>query len=153
MKIITCLFVFQKRIKTLMTNMAAMVSEEVRDANALIPVLSDLQLIQDQSELTLTAVCWQGRLTASAVGQIVGLQSEEIKQMASEYAEKVSVRGVSSSPRKRDHRIIVTEGFGQLKRDQGRLEHLMQLLMDPRHMTFFRLDPGHMTSSCPFSAV
>ncbi|XP_077129542.1 coiled-coil domain-containing protein 93 isoform X1 [Ranitomeya variabilis] len=32
----------------------------------------------------------QGRLTASMVGQIVGLQSHEIKQMASEYAEKQS---------------------------------------------------------------
>lgn len=29
---------------------------------------------------------------ASAVGQIVGLQSQEIKQMVSEYAEKVSRR-------------------------------------------------------------
>uniref|UniRef100_A0A667Z8A1 Coiled-coil domain-containing protein 93 n=1 Tax=Myripristis murdjan TaxID=586833 RepID=A0A667Z8A1_9TELE len=47
------------RIKTLMTNMAAMATEE-------------------------------GKLTASAVGQIVGLQSEEIKQIASEYAEKQS---------------------------------------------------------------
>lgn len=34
-------------------------------------------------------VCVQGKLTASAVGQIVGLQSEEIKQIASKYAEKV----------------------------------------------------------------
>lgn len=33
----------------------------------------------------------QGRLTASTVGQIVGLQSDEIKQIVSEYAEKVSV--------------------------------------------------------------
>ncbi|XP_038575647.1 coiled-coil domain-containing protein 93 isoform X4 [Micropterus salmoides] len=32
----------------------------------------------------------EGKLTASAVGQIVGLQSEEIKQIASEYAEKQS---------------------------------------------------------------
>ncbi|KAM6970254.1 coiled-coil domain-containing protein 93 [Aplochiton taeniatus] len=47
------------RIKTLMTNMAAMATEE-------------------------------GRLTACAVGHIVGLQSEEIKQIASEYAEKQS---------------------------------------------------------------
>ncbi|XP_026151807.1 coiled-coil domain-containing protein 93 isoform X3 [Mastacembelus armatus] len=47
------------RIKTLMTSMAVMASEE-------------------------------GKLTASAVGQIVGLQSEEIKQIASEYAEKQS---------------------------------------------------------------
>uniref|UniRef100_A0A8C3RQM6 Coiled-coil domain-containing protein 93 n=1 Tax=Chelydra serpentina TaxID=8475 RepID=A0A8C3RQM6_CHESE len=46
------------RIKTLMTGMAAMATEE-------------------------------GRLTASTVGQIVGLQSDEIKQIASEYAEKV----------------------------------------------------------------
>lgn len=35
-------------------------------------------------------VLLQGKLTASAVGQIVGLQSEEIKQISSEYAEKVS---------------------------------------------------------------
>lgn len=33
----------------------------------------------------------QGKLTASTVGQIVGLQSDEIKQIVSEYAEKVSV--------------------------------------------------------------
>lgn len=32
---------------------------------------------------------FQGRLTASTVGQIVGLQSDEIKQMVTEYAEKV----------------------------------------------------------------
>ncbi|KAK4817397.1 hypothetical protein QYF61_013267 [Mycteria americana] len=48
------------RIKTLMTGMAAMATEE-------------------------------GKLTASTVGQIVGLQSDEIKQIVSEYAEKVSV--------------------------------------------------------------
>ncbi|XP_042317806.1 coiled-coil domain-containing protein 93 isoform X2 [Sceloporus undulatus] len=47
------------RIKALMTEMAAMGTEE-------------------------------GRLTASTVGQIVGLQSDEIKQIASEYAEKDS---------------------------------------------------------------
>ncbi|XP_071978267.1 coiled-coil domain-containing protein 93-like [Engystomops pustulosus] len=47
------------RIKSLMTGMAAMDTE-------------------------------QGRLTASTVGQIVGLQSHEIKQMVSEYAEKQS---------------------------------------------------------------
>lgn len=68
--------------------MAAMVSEEVQSST--LTLLSDRQLIQDQFELSVTAVRWQGRLTASAVGQIVGLQSEEIKQIASEYAEKVS---------------------------------------------------------------
>uniref|UniRef100_A0A7N6BXE7 Coiled-coil domain-containing protein 93 n=1 Tax=Anabas testudineus TaxID=64144 RepID=A0A7N6BXE7_ANATE len=35
-------------------------------------------------------IFYNGKLTASAVGQIVGLQSEEIKQIASEYAEKQS---------------------------------------------------------------
>ncbi|XP_025052723.1 coiled-coil domain-containing protein 93 isoform X2 [Alligator sinensis] len=45
------------RIKTLMTGMAVMATEE-------------------------------GRLTASTVGQIVGLQSDEIKQIVSEYAGK-----------------------------------------------------------------
>ena len=39
----------------------------------------------------------QGKLTASAVGQIVGLQSEEIKQIASEYAEKVRNHQLSHS--------------------------------------------------------
>ncbi|XP_033965597.1 coiled-coil domain-containing protein 93 isoform X2 [Pseudochaenichthys georgianus] len=34
----------------------------------------------------------EGKLTASAVGQIVGMQSEEIKQMASEYAEKLRAK-------------------------------------------------------------
>uniref|UniRef100_A0AAQ4QDA8 Coiled-coil domain-containing protein 93 n=1 Tax=Gasterosteus aculeatus aculeatus TaxID=481459 RepID=A0AAQ4QDA8_GASAC len=36
----------------------------------------------------------EGKLTASAVGQIVGLQSEEIKQIVSEYAEKLADRSV-----------------------------------------------------------
>lgn len=37
----------------------------------------------------------QGKLTASAVGQIVELQSKEIKLIASEYAEKVSADNAS----------------------------------------------------------
>ena len=41
------------------------------------------------SEVCVCRLLFQGTLTASAVGQIVGLQSEEIKQIASEYAEKV----------------------------------------------------------------
>ena len=31
----------------------------------------------------------QGKVTASAVGSIVGMQSEQIQQAASEYAKKV----------------------------------------------------------------
>ncbi|KAM9302474.1 coiled-coil domain-containing protein 93 [Gastrophryne carolinensis] len=53
--------------------------------------------LQAQEELCIKALMTgmaamdleEGRVTASSVGQIVGLQSEEIKQMASEYAEKV----------------------------------------------------------------
>ncbi|CAN2389061.1 Coiled-coil domain-containing protein 93 [Pristimantis euphronides] len=40
----------------------------------------------------------QGRLTASTVGQIVGLQSHEIKQMVSEYAEKQSELSAEERP-------------------------------------------------------
>ncbi|KAG9349737.1 hypothetical protein JZ751_028185 [Albula glossodonta] len=58
------------RIKTLMTGMAAMATEE-------------------------------GRLTASTVGHIVGLQSEEIKQIASEYAEKASPTCIQQSGQQR----------------------------------------------------
>ncbi|XP_042640131.1 coiled-coil domain-containing protein 93 [Tyto alba] len=55
------------RIKTLMTGMAAMATEE-------------------------------GKLTASTVGQIVGLQSDEIKQIVSEYAEKQSELSTEERP-------------------------------------------------------
>uniref|UniRef100_A0A8C0HIC8 Coiled-coil domain-containing protein 93 n=1 Tax=Buteo japonicus TaxID=224669 RepID=A0A8C0HIC8_9AVES len=55
------------RIKTLMTGMAAMATEE-------------------------------GKLTASTVGQIVGLQSDEIKQIVSEYAEKQSELSAEERP-------------------------------------------------------
>uniref|UniRef100_A0A8B9GLC5 Coiled-coil domain-containing protein 93 n=2 Tax=Amazona collaria TaxID=241587 RepID=A0A8B9GLC5_9PSIT len=58
------------RIKTLMTGMAAMATEE-------------------------------GKLTASTVGQIVGLQSDEIKQIVSEYAGKQS----ELSPEERPERL------------------------------------------------
>uniref|UniRef100_H3B7B3 Coiled-coil domain-containing protein 93 n=1 Tax=Latimeria chalumnae TaxID=7897 RepID=H3B7B3_LATCH len=40
----------------------------------------------------------EGKLTASTVGQIVGLQSEEIKQIASEYAEKQSELSAEDRP-------------------------------------------------------
>lgn len=43
------------------------------------------------SQYFVTLIQLQGKLTASTVGQIVGLQSDEIKQIVSEYAEKVSV--------------------------------------------------------------
>ncbi|XP_056145527.1 coiled-coil domain-containing protein 93 [Lampris incognitus] len=84
-------------IKTLMTNMAAMATEE-------------------------------GRLTASAVGQIVGLQSEEIKQIASEYAEKQSE--LSSEDRTerfgplQQHRRMVASLNKQIQQNKKQLEEL-----------------------------
>uniref|UniRef100_A0A8C5I6R2 Coiled-coil domain-containing protein 93 n=1 Tax=Gouania willdenowi TaxID=441366 RepID=A0A8C5I6R2_GOUWI len=50
----------------------------------------NLQAEEEVSVLHAVCVCVQGKLTVSAVGQIVGMQSEEIKQMASEYAEKLT---------------------------------------------------------------
>ncbi|XP_029937098.1 coiled-coil domain-containing protein 93 [Myripristis murdjan] len=85
------------RIKTLMTNMAAMATEE-------------------------------GKLTASAVGQIVGLQSEEIKQIASEYAEKQSE--LSSDERSerygplQQHRRTVASLNKQIQHKTKQLEEL-----------------------------
>uniref|UniRef100_UPI0037E9381F coiled-coil domain-containing protein 93 n=1 Tax=Semicossyphus pulcher TaxID=241346 RepID=UPI0037E9381F len=87
----------EMRIKTLMTSMAAMASEE-------------------------------GKLTASAVGQIVGLQSEEIKQMASEYAEKQSE--LSSEERSerygplQQHRRAVASLSKQMEQKTKQLEEL-----------------------------
>ncbi|XP_068184661.1 coiled-coil domain-containing protein 93 isoform X2 [Antennarius striatus] len=87
----------EMRIKTLMTNMAAMVTEE-------------------------------GRLTASAVGQIVGMQSDEIKQIASEYAEKQSE--LSSEERSerygplQQHRRAVASLNKQIQQRSKQLEEL-----------------------------
>uniref|UniRef100_A0A672ZWJ2 Coiled-coil domain-containing protein 93 n=1 Tax=Sphaeramia orbicularis TaxID=375764 RepID=A0A672ZWJ2_9TELE len=82
-------FFLQMRIKTLMTNMAAMASEE-------------------------------GKLTASAVGQIVGLQSEEIKQIASEYAGKQSE--LSSEER--------SERFGPLQQHRRAVASINKQIQD-----------------------
>ncbi len=53
-------------------------------------VFSDMQLVCSTAWLSPLFNVVQGKLTASAVGSIVGMQSEEIQQIASEYAEKVS---------------------------------------------------------------
>ncbi|XP_029314615.1 coiled-coil domain-containing protein 93 [Cottoperca gobio] len=70
----------------------------------------------------------EGNLTASAVGQIVGLQSEEIKQMASEYAEKQSE--LSSEERSerygplQQHRRAVASLNKQIQQKTKQLEEL-----------------------------
>ncbi|XP_061083221.1 coiled-coil domain-containing protein 93 isoform X2 [Conger conger] len=86
------------RIKTLMTGMAAMATEE-------------------------------GRPTASAVGHIVGLRSEEIKQIASEYAEKTERSAEDRSERfgpAQQHRRLVTSLSKQIQQKSKQLEELQE---------------------------
>ncbi|XP_044071643.1 coiled-coil domain-containing protein 93 [Siniperca chuatsi] len=70
----------------------------------------------------------EGKLTASAVGQIVGLQSEEIKQIASEYAEKQSE--LSSEERSerygplQQHRRVVASLNKQIQQKTKQLQEL-----------------------------
>uniref|UniRef100_A0A8C0IPP2 Coiled-coil domain-containing protein 93 n=1 Tax=Chelonoidis abingdonii TaxID=106734 RepID=A0A8C0IPP2_CHEAB len=85
------------RIKTLMTGMAAMATEE-------------------------------GRLTASTVGQIVGLQSDEIKQIVSEYAEKQSELSSEERPERlgaaQQHRRKVASLSKQISQKTKLLEEV-----------------------------
>ncbi|XP_043930914.1 coiled-coil domain-containing protein 93 [Protopterus annectens] len=85
------------RIKTLMTGMAAMATED-------------------------------GQLTASTVGHIVGLQSEEIKQIASEYAEKQSELSAEERPERlgqaQQHRRKVASLNKQISQKTKELEEL-----------------------------
>uniref|UniRef100_A0A8C0AWW5 Coiled-coil domain-containing protein 93 n=1 Tax=Buteo japonicus TaxID=224669 RepID=A0A8C0AWW5_9AVES len=85
------------RIKTLMTGMAAMATEE-------------------------------GKLTASTVGQIVGLQSDEIKQIVSEYAEKQSELSAEERPERlgaaQQHRRKVASLNKQILQKNKLLEEL-----------------------------
>ncbi|XP_053295966.1 coiled-coil domain-containing protein 93 isoform X3 [Pleuronectes platessa] len=74
----------------------------------------DLQAAEEMRIKTLmTSMAAMGKLTASAVGQIVGLQSEEIKQIASEYAEKQSEliseeRSELYGPLQQHHRAVAS---------------------------------------------
>ncbi|XP_041961026.1 coiled-coil domain-containing protein 93 [Alosa sapidissima] len=70
----------------------------------------------------------QGRLTASAVGQIVGLKSEEIKQIAGEYAEKAErLTGEDQSPKygsAQQHRRTVASLNKQIQLRAKELEEM-----------------------------
>uniref|UniRef100_A0A8D0HII1 Coiled-coil domain-containing protein 93 n=1 Tax=Sphenodon punctatus TaxID=8508 RepID=A0A8D0HII1_SPHPU len=91
------------RIKTLMTGMAAMATEE-------------------------------GRLTASTVGQIVGLQSDEIKQIVSEYAEKQSELFAEERPERlgasQQHRRKVASLNKQILQKTKQMEELQAKCAD-----------------------
>uniref|UniRef100_A0A671TW51 Coiled-coil domain-containing protein 93 n=1 Tax=Sparus aurata TaxID=8175 RepID=A0A671TW51_SPAAU len=80
----------------------------------------------------------EGKLTASAVGQIVGLQSEEIKQIASEYAEKQSE--LSSEER--------SERYGPLQQHRRALASLnKQIQQKKKQLEEVRGPTGHTCSS------
>ncbi|XP_075566803.1 coiled-coil domain-containing protein 93 [Pelecanus crispus] len=91
------------RIRTLMTGMAAMATEE-------------------------------GKLTASTVGQIVGLQSHEIKQIVSEYAEKQSELSAEERPERlgaaQQHRRKVASLNKQILQKTKLLEELQAKCTD-----------------------
>lgn len=70
----------------------------------------------------------EGKLTASAVGQIVGLQSEEIKQIASEYKEKQSELSSEEFSERygplQQHRRAVTSLHKQIQQKTKQREEL-----------------------------
>ncbi|TKS66787.1 Coiled-coil domain-containing protein 93 [Collichthys lucidus] len=95
----------------------------------------DLQAAEEMRIKTLMTsmaamVNEEGKLTASAVGQIVGLQSEEIKQIASEYAEKQSE--LTSEERSerygplQQHRRAVTSLNKQIQQKTKQLEEAVE---------------------------
>uniref|UniRef100_A0A673YVZ0 Coiled-coil domain-containing protein 93 n=1 Tax=Salmo trutta TaxID=8032 RepID=A0A673YVZ0_SALTR len=89
----------------------------------------DLQAAEEvRSRPTCIALNPTGRLTASTVGQIVGLQSEEIKQIASEYAEKQSELSAEDRPERygpvQQHRRMVTSLNKQIQQKTKQLEEL-----------------------------
>uniref|UniRef100_A0A7N6F714 Coiled-coil domain-containing protein 93 n=1 Tax=Anabas testudineus TaxID=64144 RepID=A0A7N6F714_ANATE len=74
----------------------------------------------------------EGKLTASAVGQIVGLQSEEIKQIASEYAEKSELTSEEHSERfgpLQQHRRAVASLNKQVQQKTKELEEVSICLL------------------------
>uniref|UniRef100_A0A672ZUV9 Coiled-coil domain-containing protein 93 n=1 Tax=Sphaeramia orbicularis TaxID=375764 RepID=A0A672ZUV9_9TELE len=76
--------------------------------------------VSEEDDLQAAEEVGTGKLTASAVGQIVGLQSEEIKQIASEYAGKQSE--LSSEER--------SERFGPLQQHRRAVASINKQIQD-----------------------
>ncbi|KAI5628027.1 coiled-coil domain-containing protein 93 isoform X1 [Silurus asotus] len=77
----------------------------------------------------------EGRLTANTVGQIVGLQSEEIKQIAFEYAEKAERSAEDRTERYgpvQQHRRMVTSLNKQIQQKTKELEEMQTKQQDMR---------------------
>uniref|UniRef100_A0A8C6MJF3 Coiled-coil domain-containing protein 93 n=1 Tax=Nothobranchius furzeri TaxID=105023 RepID=A0A8C6MJF3_NOTFU len=85
-----------------------------------------------EAELVMNVLDVQGKLTASAVGHIVGLQSEEIKQIASEYAEKQSELSLEERSERygplQQHRRTVTSLNKHLQQKTKQLEEVSSAL-------------------------
>lgn len=77
----------------------------------------------------------EGKLSASTVGQIVGLQSEEIKQIATEYAEKAE-RSVEDRPERfgpvQQHRRQLTSLNKQITQKTKELDELQSKQQEAR---------------------
>ncbi|XP_056280266.1 coiled-coil domain-containing protein 93 isoform X2 [Pseudoliparis swirei] len=83
----------------------------------------------------------EGKLTASAVGQIVGLQSEEIKQIVSEYAEKQSELSSVSEER--------SERFGPLQQHRRAVASLnKQIQQKTTELQELQAKYGEMKTGC-----
>ncbi|KAL3831574.1 hypothetical protein ACJMK2_023312 [Sinanodonta woodiana] len=80
-----------------------------------------------------------GKLTASAVGSIVGMQSAEIQQIASEYAEKQSeIEQIEKSERvggAQQHKRITAALKKQIDQQQSKLEEV-KVKHDELHKTY-----------------
>uniref|UniRef100_A0A8C1G5N5 Coiled-coil domain-containing protein 93 n=1 Tax=Cyprinus carpio TaxID=7962 RepID=A0A8C1G5N5_CYPCA len=83
----------------------------------------------------------EGKLSASTVGQIVGLQSEEIKQIATEYAEKAE-RSVEDRPERfgpaQQHRRQLASLNKQITQKTKELEEVI-----PHSYTYLTLQISH----------
>ncbi|XP_035994667.1 coiled-coil domain-containing protein 93 isoform X2 [Fundulus heteroclitus] len=107
-------------------------SEAVPDVIAEVLEEDNLQAAEEMQIKTLMTsmaamASGEGKLTASAVGQIVELQSEEIKLIATEYAEKLELSSEERSERygpMQQHRRAV---FSLNKQIQQKVEQLEEL--------------------------
>uniref|UniRef100_A0A4W3HFL8 Coiled-coil domain-containing protein 93 n=1 Tax=Callorhinchus milii TaxID=7868 RepID=A0A4W3HFL8_CALMI len=88
--------------------------------------LSGAQTLIDEESRVHSTLLEFGRLTASTVGQIVGLQSEEIKQIASEYAGKQNELSTEDHPERfgvaQQHRRQVASLSKQILQKSKQLE-------------------------------
>uniref|UniRef100_A0AAX7T3J8 Coiled-coil domain-containing protein 93 n=1 Tax=Astatotilapia calliptera TaxID=8154 RepID=A0AAX7T3J8_ASTCA len=120
----------------------------------------DLQAVEEVRTL-FTDLCFQGKLTASAVGQLVGLQSEEIKQFASEYAEKLELSSEEHEhygPLQQHHRVVAslnkqiqqkTKELGELQAKHAEVK--MGCDEDKRKLT--EVSSGQGLLHCPLRAL